>query len=368
MNRQPPIHISPNLSLRSTEDLARLAGLNGSGWQMAREDILSGSSGAFIERLQFTRADSPPRTVILKQLDPGTNWIMRSSEDNDYRELAFALSPFHTDLPEQIVNPVIAAGVLRSGIGALLMEDIAPTLLPASLAYETVPPDSSTLDTILDGMATLHAHFWNNSSLATAAWLTPPQPSLLLMTSANLEAAGAFVQGKMYNDAALRMWPYLWEWLNERDADTIRLTIDHPESILRAVASLPHTLVHGDAWVGNIGVDNETLFLVDWALVTAGPATYDPMWIAQTWHILNPDNVLTRYRSFLLKHGVTEVEDDATWSLLTDIAWVRTYLLGAEWMVRDVRGAQSNDEEQEARTRLLLWSQRVARILRLRGW
>jgi hypothetical protein len=107
---------------------------------------------------------------------------------------------------------------------------------------------------------------------------------------------------------------------------------------------------------------------LDWALTTAGPAPFDSLWLAHTWHDLDPARVLTEHRAALLRHGASAVRADDVWELLCDLAWLRTFFMGAEWLVRDVRGAPTDAEDDAARARLNFWSHTAAEIVRRRGW
>ena len=65
------------------------------------------------------------------------------------------------------------------------------------------------------------------------------------------------------------------------------------------MASAPATLLHGDAKLGNFGLDGDHLVGIDWGELTGvGPAEIDVAWFAVTsgWRIdWLPDQVFTAY-------------------------------------------------------------------------
>jgi hypothetical protein len=382
----PPI-FSSVAALLAPETMCGLLGLPEGAWRVQRAPIEGGLSGARLERITVQNGDRSANAV-LKQIDPQTNWLMRASGDRMGREIAFTQSPIWAQMPEAIQVPVLAVAADAPGAGALLMPDLTPVIYPSALCY--APADEGLVARILDHLAAMHATFWEAPELRAAPWLATSADAFFTLTLERLNAAAdAIPDEDTYGDQALRMWPFLWRFVDGADGSAIWRTLMHPDALLAAAANAPATLAHGDTWVANMGglaptelhdasVDLaraqgeaapvERLVLLDWALATAGAATFDSLWLAQTWHTLDPLHVLALHRAALLRHGVQAVGDDATWALLCDLGWVRTFLMGAEWMVRDVRGATTDDEDRAARARLNSWCHRAADILRARGW
>lgn len=360
-------------SLEELLDPARLAawlGFAPGTWQAIRQPLTGGLSGATLERITLTNGDVYRNTpaLILKRIDPATNWLMRASGDTYCREIRFTQSPLWQRLPEKIYVPDLAGALLPDGTGELLMLDLAPDVLDASLCYG--PADDTLVSNILDYLAALHAACWQAPELHDSSWLASPSEALLTLTPEQLYHAVANEDPELdtYGMQATRMWPFLWRFIDPDDAPALWQTLKDTTRYAAAVATAPLTLAHGDTWIANLGYRDDRLILLDWSLTTAGPATFDSLWLAHTWHALDPARVLTEHRGALLRHGITAVRDDATWDMLVDLGWVRTFFLGAEWLVRDVRGAQSEEEEAASLARLRFWSSRTAEILRQRGW
>jgi hypothetical protein len=387
----PPIFASLD-ELLATETLCTLLDLPAEiPWQILRTPIGGGLSGAHLERVTLTDGDRLV-SAILKQNDPRHNWLMRASGDTLGREVQFTQSPLWEALPENILVPVLGIVPGADGAGALLMLDLTPIIYPASMSYE--PADEGLVMRIVDHLARMHAAYWEHPALATLPWLATAEDAFFTLTIERLVKAAALetTDEDTYGDQALRMWPYLWRFISPEDEATVRAVLSKPERLLAAMTQIPLTLAHGDTWLANMGgisssahlqagqmlppdlpgmlARPERLVLLDWALATAGAATFDTLWLAHTWHTIDPLWTLELYRQALLRHGVTAAADDETWNLLVDLGWVRTFLMGAEWMVRDVRGAQAETgtEDTLSRDRLNSWCRRAVEICRRRGW
>ena len=142
-----------------------------------------------------------------------------------------------------------------------------------------------------------------------------------------------------------------------------------PERIVRTIEKLPRTLAHGDVWGPNLGWLPAThgrrrrLLLLDWALALAGPATYDPLWLASTWLAADPTRVLALYRARLTRVLRTRGQslDDVTWLALADAGYLRTVLTCGEAMARMTLTTPRGVARQMALARLRWW---IARALR----
>jgi Phosphotransferase enzyme family len=365
--RRPPL-VHTLEELIDPSHLVDILDLPSGNWHIGRERIEGGVSGAMIERLMIFDIPHHSKSVVIKQIDPETNWLMIAAGDRSCREIMLTQSALWDRLTDVVTIPVLGTALLEDGTGALLLEDVASEVLPASLCYEPSPQSGSLIDNIIEGFARLHATFWEDPLIRQEQWLASPHDAIFFLTPDAIASSGLTYEGQSYGAAAIRMWSRLWPLINEKDAAALRAVIINPEALIASVLAAPLTLAHGDSWIANLGMRDDRLILLDWAMVTSGPATYDSLWFAHTWHALDPDDILTRHRAALLKYGVQDVQDDATWELLTDLAWVRTTLLGIEWLVRDVIGAQTDAEDRMALERLHFWCNKAASIIRARGW
>ncbi len=369
MPATPPLFATFD-EMTAPDTLAGLLDLPAGAWLARHDKLTGGLSGAAIERITLTmrggeRDGSVAPTVISKRLAYASNWLMRAASDTQCREVQFTQSPLWQRLPDAVWSPALAASLAERS-GALVMRDVATDLWPASDCYQ--PADHARAARVVDGLAALHAAFWQDPILRQNDWLASAADAVLLLSPERLAIAGMDRSGDSYGDQALRMWPRLWPLLDDDDATILFRVLANPDRLLEALAEAPATLVHGDAWMANLGERDGRLILLDWSLVMAGPATLDSLWFAHTWRALDPDRILIEHRAELLRHGVAAVRDDALWSLLADLGWVRSTFLGAEWLVRDVIGSPSDEEERDARERLHRWCHRAAEIIRRRWW
>lgn len=373
----PPLH--PTLERLLAPDIfAQVTGTAWDGAHLRREAIDGGLSGAHIERLMvdpaadergIVAAGSARSTAyILKHLDPATNWLMRASGDQACREIQFTQSLLWTRLPREIWAPILGCAYTAARSGVLLMPDLTAQLYPAIGSYG--PVDTAALGRMVDGLAALHATFWESAELGGADWLASPSDALFAITPARLAATLAETPyaDESYGAQALARWRQLPHLIDHEDADALQRVMERPERILAALRAAPKTLAHGDAWLANLGEHQGRLILLDWALCTAGPAPFDTLWLAHTWRAADPDDTLAYHRRALTNRGVLAVRDDATWDLLGDLAWVRTTLMGLEALVDDVLRPESPVPHPEALDRLRYWCRRTTHILERRGW
>src|SRR5579884_1121718 len=344
--KSPPLHFSSLDAMLEPEALAQIAGLAGNSPTLSRGAVAGGLSGASMERIAVRVQDSEQRFVI-KQVDPARDWLMIASGDTLCREVQFARSPLSAQLSPDIVMPVLATAYTDHA-GTLLMADVSPALFDARMCYE--PADEAMAARIVDHLAAMHARFWEHPMLAQSEWLATPFNAMFALTPVRLQLLFTQEQSgeNTYGRDALKRWFHLWHYLDPADAAALQHVLAHPDPILRALQSAPPTLAHGDAWLANMGEDEQRLILLDWALATAGPATYDSLWFAHTWHSLDPDWVLATHRAALLRYGIAAVADDATWALLADLGWVRTTLMGIEWLVREILISANSQERDKA--------------------
>jgi hypothetical protein len=192
------------------------------------------------------------------------DWIMRTTDDVDCREAAFAAAD--SELPDLIRVPV--AGVARDGGDhAILMSDITGDL---------IPPDAMVtereLDLIIAAVAALHA----TEPPANVPWCDVER-RLTLLTPAGASIARRY--GHPVGAAIADGWT-----LFERHAPNDVVALIHglfedPSPLLRALASLPNAFLHGDLKLDNIGLDvRGRMWLIDWAMTLVAPAAVDLGW------------------------------------------------------------------------------------------
>ncbi|HEX3541489.1 MAG TPA: phosphotransferase [Acidimicrobiales bacterium] len=211
---------------------------------------------------------------VVKHLHPDDDWVMRATGDLRCRPALLWQAGIFDLLPATIDHAIVAVatGLGRGGLGAaLLLADVSETLVPD--VADPLPEDQHLR--FLEHMADLHATCWAippHEALCPAAnraffltpWTTTPEC------------------GRSTNDPVPPLIAPGWDRLR-RDApaaaDLIWELLRDPSRLLRPLASLPATLIHGDWKAGNLGShrDGRTV-LLDWAFPGRAPGPWDLAW------------------------------------------------------------------------------------------
>lgn len=339
------------------------------------EKMTGGLSGGLVYRIWLPKSNGGHEwTRVLKYAEPLEGWLGEVSGDRQIREAQLAASGLLADLPRAIATPTLAVafrGPREHPEGAaLLMRDEGRHLLPDP--YRT-PPGRIPSDAValVDRLARMHARYWNDSRLDNPALgLMSPERALLVTGPLGVAARLAAGDTLPYLPISAESWQMFFELAGDEATRRFQAIMHEPERITRAIRKLPRTLAHGDVWGPNLGwlpatpgSRRKRLLLLDWALTLAGPATYDPLWLASTWLAVDPTRLLAVYRSRLTRalrmHGISL--DGATWLALADAGYLRTVLTCGEAMARTAVSAPAGVARQMALARLRWW---IARTLR----
>jgi Phosphotransferase enzyme family len=344
------------------------------------EPMLGGLSGAHLWRITTSKLSSSgaaaSTSYVLKRVTPASGWLGAASRDSLMREVRLWEAGLLGNLPNEIATGVLRVARGKDHMGAawgtLLMRDERAHLMrqPLRPPHGFLPYE---LRQLLDNLAKLHARFWQDPRLHDAALgLTPPQAALLLASPATI--AGRIAQGDSapYLTLARSGWEDFFRLAPGTEGKRLRAVFAAPERYIAAIQLLPATLVHGDVWGPNLGWIPAThraprrgrrLLLLDWALATAGPATYDPLWICGTWHALDPVRVLAYYRARLGIHLAAHrhLLDLATWLALADAGYLRTALTCGEALARTATLAPPGAARRRAEAHVRWWAARAAR-------
>lgn len=343
-----------------------------------------GLSSARLARLRVNVPSEGGRRAaanrVVKYRGPAEGWLEVASEDSRLREVRLWERGLLADLPAGIGTGVLAwavrgpaadaPGDAPSG-AALLMRNERAHLLrrPLRSVLGRRPP---MLAALLERLARMHARFWGDPRLGDPALgLMPARAALLLTAPATVARRIAAGDDLFYLPMAVAGWEAFFA-LAGGAAARLRAVLDDPDSYARAIAALPATLVHGDVWGPNLGWLPPTrrapragrrLLLLDWALATAGPATYDPLWLCGTWHALDPVRVLAAYRARLERHlrARGHALPAVTWRALADASYLRTALTCGEALGRAAVEASPGAARARAEARARWWAARAAR-------
>jgi len=343
---------------------------------VAAELLPGGLSGGELARLTLAAHTAGESrwyaSRVLKRVRPCAGWLGEASADTLAREARLWSSGVLADLPASLATGVLASAQdAGDGFGALLMRDLRGRLARDPLH---APPGQlpACVRRLLDALARLHARYWHDPRLSDPKLgLMPARAALLLTSPESVARRLAAGDDTRYLRLAAAGWEAFFRLAPAADAATLHAALADPAPYVAAVEALPWTLVHGDVWGPNLGFLPAThaaprvgprVLLLDWALATVGPATYDPLWLCGTWHALDPVRVLAAYRARLTRHLAARgtVLAPATWRALADAGYLRTALTCGEALARTAVEAAPGTSRQRAEARVRWWARRAA--------
>jgi hypothetical protein len=262
--------------------LLRAHGLEGA----RQEPLLSGGyTGAALVRVVGEHESFVLKRVASMEQD----WVRRVTADTQFREVAFALSPYAQRLPAGVAVASVGAAIDGDG-RALLMRDLTAELVPEHTL------DAALLDAILRGIATMHAAFWDMpldgvpvADPVARITLISPQRAITLQRDG---VDFGFVDG----------WRAFERRAPKPARDVAHRLFDDMQPLERTLRAFPQTLVHGDLKVANMAYGDGALTLLDWTMVMRTAVSVDIAWFLAVNSSLLPDpldDVLERYAGHL---------------------------------------------------------------------
>lgn len=263
-------------------------------WKTA--DSLSGSA--------FERATIDGQRFVVKYLCVDDDWIMRASGDLHCRQLTLFASSTLAALPPLIDHTVVGCAPFTSERGhrgaAVLMRDVSGELVTTGNARITMKVHRR----FLSHMAQLHATYFG---FEDRVGLFPLAHHYVILTPLMAQLEGA-VRRRDPVPVAVRSG---WDAMRRRhpgEAKKLLELAENPSPLIAALRSGPHTLVHGDWKLGNLGshADGRTI-LLDWDRAGAGPPLVDLAWyLAVNCDRLpeSKEDAIAGYRSSLETAGV----------------------------------------------------------------
>ncbi len=235
-------------------------------------DEVPGKSGARLERVVIGG-----QPYVLKHIDLGEDWTMRAS--GCLRGASFMLweRGILARLPDCFNQPIVAAApVERAGPAPgggcdLLMHDVARWLVPVTDA----PIATGQHLRFLQHMAALHASFWDCGSELD---VVPEMHRYLELSPWMAEAEAAAGSPHLVPQLVAKGWPLLAEVAPAAAAVVTPLAYD-PGPLMDALATTPHTFVHSNWKLDNLGTDDAgRTVLLDWEQSGHGAPLSDLAW------------------------------------------------------------------------------------------
>ncbi len=291
---------------------------------------------------------------VLKRMRYADDWIMRVTNDVACREAQFAASSLPERLPPGLTVPTL--GAARDGDGyALLMRDVSHALLPESGIVS-----SATMDAVLQRLAEMHAAFWDDPlSDAPVDWLDANLRSMMLSPS-----TGHMLVEEGNDFGMARGWEMFERFATPDAARTTRALFEDAAPLNALLASLPRTLIHGDAKLANMAPEADgTLWLLDWALVSHAPVAFELAWFLTVNSSRLPwplDGTIERYAGHLERALGRERFVLADWPRQQAAIALSGLLLGG-WM-------KALDHEAGRPDELAWWCERATTATRGLGW
>lgn len=352
-----------------------------------REPLKGGVSSAQLERLRVEIAlgRSGRRREMLslffKRMKSDESWLMRSSGDLRCREVQLWRHGLLADMPRVLCVPVLAAAYDEAAReGALLLADVGRWLGTIEDCFAPVQPGQ--LRQYLDHLARLHVHYWQDARLTDERFaLASVEQTLLMLAPASIQAQLDAGDAHSYLPVSRAGWEAFFTYGPTATLNKVQRLFDAPAALLADAAAAPATLLHGDAWPPNMGMlpgaggmrgrhTGKRTILLDWALATAGPASFDPFWLLFAWRTVDTRRALTCYRERLTYHLARRGIDMSAeqWRLLVDLGVVRTVMTCGESMGQDVLFARNTARRARAVEALAWWLGWAARAIERWGW
>jgi hypothetical protein len=231
-----------------------------------------GKSGARLERVVIGG-----QPYVLKHIDLAEDWTMRASGCLRGASLTLWERGILARLPDCFNQPIVGAapveprGPAPSGGCDLLMHDVTPWLVPVTDA----PITTAQHLRFLRHMAALHASFWDCGSELD---VVPEMHRYLELSPWMAEAEAAAGSPHLVPQLVAKGWPLLTEVAPAAAAVVTPLAYD-PGPLMDALATTPHTFVHSNWKLDNLGTDDAgRTVLLDWETSGHGAPLSDLAW------------------------------------------------------------------------------------------
>jgi len=231
-----------------------------------------GKSGASLERVVI--GGEP---YILKHHDLADDWTMRASGCLRGAPLTLWERGILARLPDCFNQPIVGAapedrpGPAPAGGCALLMRDVSAWLVPATDA----PIGLGQHLRFLRHMAAMHASFWGCGAELD---VVPAMHRYLELSPWMAEAEAAAGSPHLVPRLVAKGWPLLAEVAPAAAAVVTPLARD-PGPLVDALAATPHTFVHSNWKLDNLGTDDaERTVVLDWEQPGCGAPLADLAW------------------------------------------------------------------------------------------
>lgn len=233
-------------------------------------------SGSMFQSVVTNHGNGP--SFFLKRMTPH-DWVMRATNDTCCRSVTLWQYGLLDQLQPDVDHAIVACA--HDGDGwAILMYDVSNALVNTD--YRPAGRlDDAVLFLLLDGLAKLHATFWESPELSKRelGLCSPHDRFVALSPSTAHQMIDEPTQVPMRILEGQKVLP---KHLDPDLCETVNGLLIDPEPLLTALSRYPQTLVHGDASTNNVALRNDGkvgAVLLDWQLATKAPVTLDLFWL-----------------------------------------------------------------------------------------
>jgi hypothetical protein len=152
----------------------------------------------------------------------------------------------------------------------------------------------------------------------------------------------------------------------------MRVLLDDPDPLCTALGAYPHTIIHGDWKLGNLGLTNggpaRQTVLLDWAIVGVAPPAVDLGWYLAVNSARLPVTREATIDTFMrcLRDALGDRFAQSWWEPQFDLALLGAFVqLGWSKILGALHGGSGVREREQAE--VLWWSERVLRGVRRLG-
>jgi hypothetical protein len=255
-------------------------------------------SGSVFQAITTNNGRGP--SFFLKRVSFQRDWVMRATNDTRCRSVTLWQYGLLDRLQPEVNHTIVACA--RDGDGwAILMHDVSDALVDA-VDRPVGRLEDAVLFPLLDGLAKLHATYWESPELSKPelGLCSPYDRYLLLSPTIARQMLDEPSQAPMRILEGQKVLP---KYLDPDLCDTVNRLLIDPTPLLTALSKYPQTLVHGDASTNNAALRNGgevTAVLLDWQLATTAPVTVDLFWLLHD-RVTEPA-LADRYLSSLATH------------------------------------------------------------------
>ncbi|MCB0107000.1 MAG: phosphotransferase, partial [Caldilineaceae bacterium] len=205
---------------------------------------------------------------------------------------------------------------------AILMRDISVGLFRHGQALSP-----QTIYSLLDGLAAMHAHFWQAPELRDPVLGLCDSAGLLQMFSPLMVAKLEGITTK-HPEMLTKGWQILLENVAPDVAAILAQLMADPQPLLTVLDAHPWTLVHGNLQFGNMallpGEPPQPVFF-DWQTAGYSSAILDLAWLLDKTEValspLSQEIAIDYYRAKLATH-LGRRFDQVTWLPMLEVGWL----------------------------------------------